>query len=271
MSAKRLVNNRSRGGKEGKECPLIGKLLFRLYGLSTRRSFRKLLRYTIMRVEGGGHFSRTIRRIFSVYHQIEIGMYTSGPCYSAGCFPRGTKIGRYSTVFERTVWAFPANHPMDRISTHAIFYNPKVGYASSEADIRRKGLLIGNDVFIGHNATIVPSVDKIGDGAVIGSGSVVTKDVPDFAIVAGNPAKLIRYRFSEQTQRRIKESRWWEKSIDELNLERFAPPVESENGGIVIADDIFRKAPLAGAPSGSFRPAIRTILRAILGRAGHKA
>jgi len=252
-------------------CPVVGELFFRLYGLSTRRSFRRLIRYTIMRLEGGGHFSRTIRRIFSVYHQIEIGMYTSGPCYSAGRFPRGTRIGRYSTVFERTVWAFPANHPMDRISTHAIFYNPQVGYAGSEADIRRKGLLIGNDVFIGHNATIVPSVDKIGDGAVIGSGSVVTKDVPDFAIVAGNPARLIRYRFSEETQRRIKESRWWEKSVDQLNLEQFAHPVESEDGGIVIGDGMFRKAPLAGVPSGSSRPALRTILRAILNRAGHKA
>ncbi len=271
MSAKHPTKSRSGSRKEGKQCPLIGELLFRLYGLTTRRSLRRLIRYTVMRLEGGGHFSRTVRRIFSVYHHIEIGMYTSGPCYSAGRLPKGTKIGRYSTIFERTVWAFPANHPMDRISTHAIFYNPQVGYASGEADIERRGLTIGNDVFIGHNATIVPSVEKIGDGAVIGSGAVVTKNVPDYAIVAGNPAKLIRYRFSEETQLRIKESRWWKKSIDELDLEQFARPAESLQDKTIRTTGTLRKAPSAATHSGSFRPALRTGLRGILSRAGHRA
>lgn len=229
MSNEYIRKDRSKKRKEGKEAWLIGELLFRLYGLSTRGSFRRWIRYIVLHLEGGGHFSRTIRRISSVYHQVEIGMYTSGPCYCFGHFPPGTKIGRYSGVYEGTVRVFGTNHPMDRISTHAIFYNPKLGYARSEADIERRGMIIGNDVFIGHNVTIVPSVNKIGDGAVIGAGSVVTRDVPDFAIVVGNPAKVIRYRFSKETQLKIKASKWWDKDIEELrkDFDKFARPLEN--------------------------------------------
>ncbi len=231
MSNEHARKDRSEKRKEGKELRLLGELLFRLYGLTKRAPVHRYIRYIVLRYEGGGHFSRTIRRIFSVYHQVEVGMYTSGPCYyTPSCFPPGTKIGRYSGVYERTVRAFAANHPMDRISTHAIFYNPKLGYARSEADIERRGLIIGNDVFIGHNVTIVASVRRIGDGAVVGAGSVVTRDVPDFAVVVGNPAKVIKYRFSKETQLKIKASRWWDKDIEELrkDFDKFAVPVEDE-------------------------------------------
>jgi len=217
--------------KEGKEAWLTGELLFRLYGLTKSAIIRRWIRRNILRLEGGGHFSRTIRRIFSVYHQVDIGMYTSGPCYYyPHHFPASTKIGRYSGVYEQTVRVFTVNHPLDRISTHAIFYNPKLGYAKKEADIQRRGLIIGNDVFVGHNVTILPGVNKIGDGALIGAGSVVTRDVPDFAIAAGNPAKVIRYRFSKETQLKIKASKWWDKDIRDLDLDKFARPVESGEG-----------------------------------------
>lgn len=230
MPQKYNQENQPHRRKEGKEAWLIGPLLFRLYGLSTSGRYRAFIRDKVLGLEGGGHFSRTIRRIFSVYHQVDIGMYTSGPCYSFRHFPPGTKIGRYSGTFERTVWAFTVNHPLDRISTHAIFYNPKLGYAKKEADIKRKGLLIGNDVFVGHNVTILPNVNKIGDGALIGAGTVVTKDVPDFAIVVGNPGKVIRYRFSKETRLKIKASKWWDKDIRDLDLDKFTRPVESGKG-----------------------------------------
>ena len=223
--------------KEGREARLIGALLFRLYGLSKRACLRSLIRDTVLRLEGGGHYSRTIRRIFRVYHRVEIGMYTDVPCYCLGQFRPGTKIGRYSTTFP-TAMAFNGNHPMDRISTHAFFFNPSLGYAKPEHDIRRTNLTIGNDVCLYHNAVILPSVSRIGDGAVIGAGAVVTKDVPDFAVVAGNPAKVIKYRFSEQTQRKIKASRWWDKSIEDLrkDFEQFTHPVEDEQDKKFHAD-----------------------------------
>jgi acetyltransferase-like isoleucine patch superfamily enzyme len=231
MSQKIRQEKQSKNRKEGTEAWLIGKLLFKLYGLSDRRRVRSLIRKIVLRLEGGGHYSRTIRRIFSVYHQVGIGMYTSGPCYyPPDLIPAGTKIGRYSSIYEETVRIFTVNHPLDRISTHAIFYNPRLGYAKKEADIKRRGMIIGNDVFIGHNVTVLRGVNKIGDGVLIGAGSVVTRDVPDFAIVAGNPAKIIRYRFSEDTQLKIKASKWWDKDIRDLDLDKFAVPVESEEG-----------------------------------------
>ena len=78
---------------------------------------------------------------------------------------------------------------------------------------------IGNDVWIGRSA-IVLSGTSIGNGAVIGAGSVVTKDVPDYAIVAGNPAKLIRYRFDEQTIKELQSLKWWD--WPDEKIERYA-------------------------------------------------
>lgn len=229
MAEERNQDRASGRRKEGKEAWLIGPLLFRLYGLSRRARFRCLIRDIVLGLEGGGHYSRTIRRIFSVYHQIDIGMYTNAPCYCLGQFSPGTKIGRYSGTYPTAI-AFSGNHPMDRISTHGFFFNPQLGYAKPEHDIKRTNLTIGNDVCLYHNAVILPTVSRIGDGAVIGAGAIVTKDVPDFAVVVGNPAKVIRYRFSEQTQRKIKASRWWDKSIEELqkDFEQFTRPAEDE-------------------------------------------
>jgi len=217
---------RSRRMKEGREAWLLGGLLFRLYGLIGRRSLRALIRNVVLRLEGGGHYSRTIRRILSSYHQIEVGMYTSGPCIWVDRLPPGTTIGRYCATFP-TARAFGANHPTDRMSQHAFFYNPKLGYAVPEDDVPRTRLVIGNDVILYHNVTILPTVKRVGDGAVIAAGAVVTKDVPDFAIVAGNPAKVLKYRFPEEIQRRVRESKWWDKPIDELveELGRFQRPL----------------------------------------------
>ena len=229
MSQKHNQRNRPSRRKEGKEAWLIGELLFRLYGLSKRGSWRRWIRDIVLHLEGGGHYSRTIRRIFSVYHQVEIGMYTNGPCYCLGQLPPGAKIGRYSGTYP-TARAFSGNHPMDRKSTHAFFFNPDLGYARKESDIERTKLTIGNDVCLYHNAIILPSVKRIGDGAIIGAGAVVTKDVPDFAIVVGNPGKVIRYRFSKETQSKIKASKWWDMDITELckNMEEFAHLLEDD-------------------------------------------
>jgi acetyltransferase-like isoleucine patch superfamily enzyme len=229
MSQKILRKDRSKVRKEGKEAWLLGPLLFRLYGLTKGVRIRNYIRDKVLSLEGGGHYSRTIRRIFSVYHDIEIGMYTNGPCYSLRQLPPGTKIGRYSGTYP-TARAFSGNHPMDRKSTHAFFFNPELGYARKESDIERTQLTIGNDVCLYHNSVILPSVRRIGDGAVIGAGAIVTKDVPDFAIVVGNPAKIVKYRFSEEMRRKIKESKWWDKDMRELQeyMEEFAHPLESD-------------------------------------------
>lgn len=121
-----------------------------------------------------------------------------------------------------------ANHQMEGFSTYpfAVFGEP---WASSyQAKWPNKGdTVIGNDVWIGHEALIMPAV-TIGDGVIIASRSVVTKDIPPFTIVAGNPAKIIRMRFDELTIDKLLEIKWWEWPIDKI----------TKNIEIIVASDI---------------------------------
>ena len=75
------------------------------------------------------------------------------------------------------------------------------------------------DVRIGSRAMMTPGCQPIGRGAILVGGAVVTRDVPDFAIVAGNPARVIKERFPDAVQERIRRSRWWEQSITEIAQE----------------------------------------------------
>ena len=77
-------------------------------------------------------------------------------------------------------------------------------------DITRNELFIGNDCWIGYGAIITSKCKKIGNGAVVAAGAIVTKDVPPYAIVAGSPARIIKYRFDEQIQKELEDSKWWE-------------------------------------------------------------
>lgn len=110
-----------------------------------------------------------------------------------------------------------ANHQMDGFSTYpfSIFGEP---WASSfNAKWPNKGdTIIGNDVWIGHESLIMPAV-TIGDGAIIASRSVVTKDVPPYTIVGGNPAKIIRPRFDEKTIAQLLEIKWWDWPIEKIS------------------------------------------------------
>ncbi|MBS7564006.1 Vat family streptogramin A O-acetyltransferase [Mucilaginibacter sp. Bleaf8] len=114
-----------------------------------------------------------------------------------------------------------ANHEIKPISTFpfAIFGNgwEKINEgADVNAKYPNKGdTVIGNDVWIGHDATIMPGV-KIGNGAVIAAKSVVTKDVPDYAIVGGNPAQLIRKRFSDSDIEQLLAIAWWDWSAGQI-------------------------------------------------------
>lgn len=72
-----------------------------------------------------------------------------------------------------------------------------------------KEIYIGNDVWIGQRAMVMGGV-RIGNGAVVGAGAVVTKDVPPYTIVGGVPAKIIRYRFSDKVVKKLQSSKWWD-------------------------------------------------------------
>ena len=220
----RDIEDRNR--REGKETRLIGPLIFRLYGVFKRSSIRRILRILAFKLEGGPLYSVTVRRIFWSYHGVEIGMYSGKSMFTPGNFKEGATIGRYCSIYD-SVRAFDANHPMNTKSTHAFFYNPNLGYVKKEL-IKRTHLSIGSDVWMGHNVILLPAVRSVGHGAVIGAGSVVHQDVPPYSVVVGNPARIIRYRFTPKKIKELLEEKWWEQSFDEHKgyLAHFHKPLE---------------------------------------------
>lgn len=165
-------------------------------------------------LEKGEFYSATMRKILAYYFGVEVGAYSYGTGMLPGQFPPGVKIGRYVSI-AADVKVYLRNHPYKRLSTHPFFYNAVLGYVEKDT-ITDHSLTIGHDVWIGYGAIITPGCHHINNGAVIAAGAVVTKDVPAYAIVAGNPAKIIKYRFDEKTIAEVETSKWWVKSITEL-------------------------------------------------------
>lgn len=201
----------------------FASLLFKLYAI--KRSFiRRAVRRLLRRAEGGNLYSPTLRKIFKEYHGVDIGLYmSSSSCFEPGTIDKHTTIGRYCSIADG-VRVMNRNHPMERRSTHGFFFNPRLGFASTDT-IEYIPLDIGNDVWIGSNALIMPHVRSIGTGAVIAAGAVVAKDVPPYGVVVGNPARVVRFRFPQEVIVELLDSRWWEKSIEELNMKEFVSPL----------------------------------------------
>ncbi len=110
-----------------------------------------------------------------------------------------------------------ANHLSEAISTYpfAIFGEDWSNAMKGKEYPKKGDTIIGNDVWLGFGATIMPGV-TIGDGAIIASKSVVTKDVEPYSIIGGNPAQKIRKRFSEVEIKKLLELRWWDWSIEKI-------------------------------------------------------
>jgi acetyltransferase-like isoleucine patch superfamily enzyme len=126
-------------------------------------------------------------------------------------------IGKYCSI-SHGVKIGMGPHPIDFISTNPIFYEAYRGYITKSLynEYEDKGYtVVGNDVLIGANAIILAGVN-VGDGAVIGAGAVVIKDVPPYAVVAGNPAKIIKYRFDKETIEELLKIKWWDRDFDSL-------------------------------------------------------
>jgi virginiamycin A acetyltransferase len=200
---------------------VLNELLFKLYNVRRTRLHSFIIK-AVGGLEKGELYSETLRKIFSFYHDVEIGMYTMGGCFVPGQFDRFTKIGRYCSI-ARQVRAVNRNHPLDFISTSALFFNPVLKQVETDP-VSFHSLEIGNDVWIGHNAFINPIVRTIGTGAVIGAGAVVSINVPPYAIVVGNPARVVRYRFPKDVIEEFLVSKWWEKPIEEIDIEIFQKP-----------------------------------------------
>ena len=165
---------------------------------------------------------------------------------TSNCCIDAQSIGRFCMIAHSVNIGF-ANHPISFLSANSIFKcehnfardwigelkkSDLRGFKEEYNKASKKPLpVIGNDVWIGFGAVILNGV-SIGDGAVVAAGAVVTKDVPPYAVVGGNPAKIIKYRFDEKTINKLLELKWWEygadicAGIDITKTESFLPRLE---------------------------------------------
>jgi len=185
-----------------------------------------------------GEGSKLNNTEFGIYNEIDIYNFIENAKFDdfsytgQFCFIQNAEIGKFSNI-AACVRIGPTDHPMNWPALHHFTYRPYLYEFDEKEDEeffnRRKSRItkIGSDTWIGHGAIIKAGIN-IGDGACIGAGSVVTKDVPDYAIVVGNPGRILRYRFSEDVIDRLLKLKWWNFDIDIIknNYRDFKMPIE---------------------------------------------
>lgn len=128
--------------------------------------------------------------------------------------PKEVKVGAYSSIAENVY--FHSNH-----DNHLCARNKKCVYTTNWDQGEEKGqTIVGSDVWIGREARIMYGV-HIGDGAIVGAYTVVSKDVPAFAVVVGNPGEVVRYRFDTDQMKKLLKYKWWK--MDDDKVEKLKP------------------------------------------------
>lgn len=133
------------------------------------------------------------------------------------------QIGKFCSIASN-VYIGPGTHPMNFITTHPFVFLKKFGefIPIDDEEIvnerEKKSIIIGNDVWIGQGSIIMDNI-KIGDGAIVGAHAVVTKDVDPYAIVVGNPARVIRYRFNREIIKQLLDIEWWDWDKEKIKRE----------------------------------------------------
>lgn len=164
-------------------------------GISRAHALRRYLAYEVARLG------------------FEIGDYSYGaPIIRSWGDGSRLIVGRYCSIAPDAEFILGGNHRLDLVTTYPM---DNLFSARGERPLSRGDIVIGSDVWIATGATIMSGV-TIGDGAAIGAHAVVTHDVEPYAVVAGNPARLIRRRFSDDVVRRLLQLRWWELSVDQI-------------------------------------------------------
>lgn len=145
-----------------------------------------------------------------VSHALSIGAHTyirgEGQLQFVGAIGRFCSIGNGVVIGQEK-----HNHPTDWLSTHPFQYTD----TDWEYDAPIEMATLGHDVWVGHEALILEGV-HIGTGAIIATRALVTQDVPPYAVVAGVPARVIRYRYPDEMIERLLATQWWERDFEEL-------------------------------------------------------
>ncbi|MAT33552.1 MAG: hypothetical protein CMK06_00155 [Ponticaulis sp.] len=179
----------------------------------------------------------------TVFPNVSVGKHSY---MNDGMIRSNVKIGRYCSI-GRNVLLAAGDHTLECLTTHPVAYRAirdRTNAPVSRRSEKHIDTIIGHDVWIGNNVVVIGGV-HIGTGAVIGANSVVTKDVPAFAIVGGVPAKLIRYRFEADTIQRLLESKWWRlpiaaiESLNVANIDECLGEIESKMNEYGVEEDGF--------------------------------
>jgi acetyltransferase-like isoleucine patch superfamily enzyme len=160
----------------------------------------------------------TISRAVNLKSHLRVGAYTVFTDSRFEGYVGNVEVGRYCSIaYGVNIGMF--KHPTDWLGTTTLQYLK--GHVKGARPVEtcpfeyEPTTFIGNDVWIGVGATLIDGV-KVGDGAIVAAGAVVTKDVPPYAIVGGVPAKIIRYRFDELTIHELQKLKWWNYDLSDF-------------------------------------------------------
>lgn len=191
----------------------------------------KRVRIKSSRLEGFNVIASAVRM-----ENVSVGFYSY---FASASSLTEIAIGKFCSIGPR-VMNHLGNHPTKKfVSSHPSFYAPdsptKTFVTERHFSDYGQSITVGSDVWLGAESLLMDGI-TVGNGAIIGARSVVTKDVPPYAIVAGVPARIIRYRFDEESVKLLEESRWWDWDISYIiesihifhDVEKFIAALKAE-------------------------------------------